>query len=204
MTVERPRPGAVLLAWQSVAMGVGFVPLGDPKGERDDPCRLCSNVGDLTRTHVPSKASGNRGHARPLGERIAPDGSRVLELGSGTRDSGSWGWWFCASCNRDTSRWEVEHSRWQRACLEGIRQHGSPLVPIELRDHDPGAFVRALWAWMFAVDDMLLDEHRNLAAAIRSGDAVRQPQDLRLWLAATTSLEMWAVRQRAALGSTST
>ena len=105
----------------------------------------------------------------------------MLGLGSGTRDSGSWGWWFCASCNGDTEPWEIEHLGWQNAVLEGFRHYGSPLVPIELRDHDPGAFVRALWAWMFALDDALFSDHRDLAAAIKSGEAIELPHT-RPWL----------------------
>jgi hypothetical protein len=177
---------------------MGFVPLGNPKGDRADPCRLCGSVGDLTRPHAPSRASGNRGHARPLGEKIASDGTRILELGKGTADSGGWGWYFCTACNGETGRWEEEHLRWQRPILGRIHEHGSPrpLPPGEMPDRDPGAFVRALWAWMFALDETLFDGHRDLAAAVRSGDAVEPPRDLRLWLAATTSLEMRASRMR--------
>lgn len=181
-------------------MGVGFVPLGNPRGNRNDPCRLCWQSDDLTKTHAPSKASGNRGHARPLGQKIAPDGSRVLSLGSGTPDSGSWGWWFCTSCNGATEPWETEYRRWQAAVLAGFEQHGSPLVPIELADHDPGAFVRAPWAWMFALDDALFGDHSELAAATRSGVAIEPPEDLRLWIAATASLHQWTSRQRGGYG----
>jgi len=183
-------------------MTVGFFPLGNPKGDPNHPCRLCGSVGELTRTHAPSRASGNRGHARPLGERITPDGARTLELGKGPPGAGAWGWYFCASCNGDTSKWEDEHLRWQRPILQRIHEHGSPrpLPPGEMLDRDPGAFVRALWAWMFALDETLFGGHRDLAAAVKSGDAVQPPRDLRLLLAATTSLEMWASRQRDGYG----
>jgi hypothetical protein len=67
-------------------------------------------------------------------------------------------------------------------------------------DRDPGAFVRALWAWMIGLDETLFAAHRDLAAAVKSGSAVQPPTDLRLLLAATTSLEMWAVRQRGGHG----
>lgn len=183
-------------------MSVSVVPVGNPRGDPSDPCRLCGNVGDLTRTHVPSQASGNRQRGRPLSEKVTPDGVRVLGLGKGPLGAGWWGWYFCDSCNNDTGKWDDEHLRWQRAMLRGIHKHGAPrpLPPLELYDHDPGAFVRALWAWMFALDETLFAGHRDLAAAVKSGDAVEPPRDLRLWLAATTSIAMWAVRQRGGFG----
>jgi hypothetical protein len=88
--------------------------------------------------------------------------------------------------------------RWQRALLEGVHPRGGSrlLPPLELKDHDPGAFVRALWAWNFALDETLYGGHRDLAAAVRSGNATHPPSDLRLWIAATMSLDMWTLRVR--------
>jgi hypothetical protein len=76
-------------------MTVDFFPFGDPKADRNDACRLCDTVGGLTRTHVPSRAAGNRERGRPLGERVKPDGSRTLEFGKRPPGAGWWGWYFC-------------------------------------------------------------------------------------------------------------
>jgi hypothetical protein len=69
-----------------------------------------------------------------------------------------------------------------------------------LRNHDPGAFVRASWAWVFALDNALFGDHRDLAAAVKSGVAIDPPDDLRLWMAATASRHQWTSRQRDGYG----
>jgi hypothetical protein len=56
--------------------------------------------------------------------------------------------------------------------------------------------VRAPWAWNFALDETLYGSHRDLAVAVRTGNATQPPSDLRFWLAATMSLDMWTVRAR--------
>ncbi len=52
---------------------------------------------------------------------------------------------------------------------------------------DPGAFVRVLWAWMFALDNGLHWGWPELAESTLSGEPASPPRGLRLLLAATTS-----------------
>ena len=61
---------------------------------------------------------------------------------------------------------------------------------------DPGAFVRALWGWMFAIDDELRAEQPALAQSVLSGEPVEAPTAVHLLLGATTSLRVWLRGQR--------
>lgn len=58
-----------------------------------------------------------------------------------------------------------------------------------------GAVVRAMWAWMFALDPNLRLNELDLAAAILSGDPVEPPSDKKLLIGATTSLGIWVSGQ---------
>jgi len=61
---------------------------------------------------------------------------------------------------------------------------------------DPGALVRELWAWSFAIDTHLRAEHPDVAEAVRLGTAVTPPEEHRLLLAATSDLRIWVAGQR--------
>ena len=65
-----------------------------------------------------------------------------------------------------------------------------------IENGDPGAFVRALWGWMFAIDDKLRDEQPAVARSVLSGEPVEAPAAVRLLLGATTSLRVWLRGQR--------
>ena len=141
-------------------------------------------------SHQGPRATG--GAARPLVERIEADGESMLELGRAT-EGGVWGWWFCVACNGLTGTWDEEYLRWQKPILGWIYRDEppQPLRPGEFAAHDPGAFVRALWAWMFALDKGLFDSHPDLASAVRTGSRINPPRDLRLLVVVTTSRDMW-------------
>jgi hypothetical protein len=54
---------------------------------------------------------------------------------------------------------------------------------------------RSMWAWMFALIPDLRTRYPDLAQAVISGDPVRSPDDLRLLVAATSSLRIWVCGQ---------
>jgi hypothetical protein len=168
-----------------------------PAANRDryGPCRLCGAVVERSDTHVPAHAAGNRGGMRSTVMRTSKDGMTTLERDS-ERPGGMRGWWFCADCNGKTGLWDEEFLDWQGRLLKVMHPDGEAArlpPPGQFTDADPGAFARAVWAWMFALDESetLHKTHAELAAAIRSGDPVEPPSDRRLLLALTTSLEMW-------------
>jgi hypothetical protein len=66
---------------------------------------------------------------------------------------------------------------------------------MHLRNVAPGAVVRAMWAWMFALDPNLRLNEPDLAAAVLSGDPVEPPTDKKLLIGATTSLGIWVSGQ---------
>lgn len=164
----------------------------------NDCCGLCGHRGMLSRTHIPPRSAGNQGRARRLLELIDERGTSHLHLKSAGTGGGGWGRWLCEDCNRTTGEWDEEYGSWSRnLVLElhkgGVRQ-GQEL-PMYLRDVAPGAVVRAMWAWMFALDPNLRHNEPDLAAAVLSGDAVEPPSDRKLLIGATTSLGIWVSGQ---------
>lgn len=106
------------------------------------------------------------------------------------------GRWFCIECNGATGRWDEEYIRLQRALL--LHLHDGPDLPRQrlmgpLTEFDPGAFVRSIWAWSFALDPTLSLRYPTVANAVRSGGAVEPPRDLELLLGLTLSLRLWAM-----------
>ena len=177
--------------------------------EQRGVCRLCGQVGRRTRTHVPARAAGNRQVARRAATTTTTDGQVVFSL-EWPRLGGSWGYWFCADCNSGrTARWDKEYLGWQGTVWGLMGANGvnpRPLPPSMLHDADPGAFIRCLWAWLFATDETesLHAIHSSLADAIRNGEPVEPPDDLRLLLGVTLGLGGWlsATRPGSAIGRT--
>lgn len=109
-----------------------------------------------------------------------------------------WGRWFCATCNGKTGEWDEEFLRWQRGALSELAKFsglGESFL-VRFGDADPGAFVRCLWAWAFALDATLIDRLPEVAAAVREGHAVAAPEGSRLLIAGTHSLRIWVTSQR--------
>lgn len=122
---------------------------------------------------MPARASGNDGQARPAVMQSMPGRVPTLERGRPS-DGGAWGYWFCDPRNKATGVWDEEFLRWQHTVLRAV--HGAAELRQtllgELTEADPGAFVRCLWAWMFALDPLLLTTHSDLAIAVRVGSAI--------------------------------
>ncbi len=109
-------------------------------------------------------------------------------------DGGAWGYWFCEGCNGSTGRWDEIYTMWHHDIVLAIHPEGAParkLPPSLMGTGDPGGFVRSIWAWAFALDmtESLHHRYPDLADAIQAGTPTVPPIDLRLLLAATTSLE---------------
>lgn len=170
---------------------------GNPKRSRMGECSLCGRVTKLSKTHVPPKAAGNRGPARVAVE-VVEDGRSSIGLGT-PKDGGVWGWWFCQDCNSRTRIWDEEFMRWSIPLVLEMNR-GRPRVGSTVffagDAADPGALVRELWAWSFAIDPLLRAEHPGVAEAVRLGTAVAPPEEHRMLLAATSDLRIWVAGQR--------
>lgn len=168
------------------------------KGMTNDRCGLCGHDGQLSRTHIPPRAAGNQGRARRLHEFIDEHGRSFVQLKNIGTGGGGWGRWLCADCNQKTGEWDDEYGRWSRNLVLGLHDAGvrpGRELPIHLQRVAPGAVVRAMWAWMFALNPSLRLTQPDLAASVLSGDPVEPPPELRLVIGATTSLGIWVSGQ---------
>lgn len=130
------------------------------------------------------------------------DGLPTTTLGR-PLEGGIRGWWFCGepggNCNGRTGAWDEEFRDWWKLVGESIHFDVGRLRPThvgQFSNADPGKFIRALWAWMFALDETLVDSHADLAAAVRFGYATDPPEGICLLLGLTTSLRIWVSAQR--------
>lgn len=166
-------------------------------GYESETCRLCGARTKLTRTHVPPRAAGNSGRARRGVEHERGDGAVLTGL-SRPKDGGASGLWLCRRCNGATGRWDKEYVQWVRGLVLQLHDGGAATgsrFTASIRAGDPGAVVRSMWAWMFALDAELLTRQPALAKAVLTGAPVEPPHDVRLLLAATRSLRIWACGQ---------
>ena len=151
------------------------VPHGASKRQKHGGCSLCGTATKLSKTHVPPKAAGNSGPARMEVEFVDDEGTSYTGLGRPSGGGGMWGWWFCQTCNWLTRKWDEEFMRWSIPLVEQV-QRVRPKVGTELfyefRTGDPGAFVRGLWAWAFAVDPLLRTEYGDVARSVIDGEPV--------------------------------
>lgn len=172
--------------------------LGHPRGTKHGTCGLCGFEGKLSKTHIPPRAVGNVGKARPAVLYFdEATGESTIGLGRSAGQDGMWGWWLCARCNNRTARWEGEYLRWSADISRVIREHSAPAwkrLSARNPHADPGAFVRVLWSWMFAIDEKLRWGWPELADSILTGEPTTAPRGLRLLLAATTSPWIAATR----------
>lgn len=165
-------------------------PLGHPRGNKRGTCGLCGFQGKLSMTHIPPRAAGNVGEASPA-VLFLDESTRKSSIGLGrpTYD-GMAGWWLCARCNNRTARWEPEYLRWKIQISTAIDAHPAPAwkrLSIHDPSSDPGALVRVLWAWMFAIDEGLGWGWPKLAESVLTGEPTDPPIGIRLLLTASTS-----------------
>lgn len=102
-----------------------------------------------------------------------------------------WGRWFCASCNTTTGVWDEEYARWTAGPLVALHdpRNTGNRFSARVRDADPGAFVRCVWPWMFAIANDLRARYPGIASAVLRGEPAEPPDDSRLLLAATRDLQ---------------
>jgi hypothetical protein len=160
-------------------------------------CRLCGKTAALTKTHVPPKATGNSGVRRSVVERTPPGGAPILDLGRES-DGGIWLRRLCESCNSRTGRWDELFLVFQKALLGHV--HDPARRPVgqlvgQFTDVSPGAFIRSVWAGMFAIDAISRDNYGDLAESVLSGDPVAAPTDVRLLVALTKSERIFVSSQ---------
>jgi hypothetical protein len=166
-------------------MATRYRRLDQPSIRRAGICKLCGRIRAFTKTHAPAEAADNTGPVRVPVQVLGDD--QVWRYGLSTReyDGGMNGRWFCDECNNRTGRWDEEYLRWRPDLLVALDRikRGNRISGV-LPEADPGAFVRCLWAWGFALADNLRAAIPVVADAVRSGDP-DPPPAFKLLLAAT-------------------
>jgi hypothetical protein len=132
-------------------------------------------------------------------QQVDENGNTIINLGR-AQGGGAWGYWFCETCNVATGVWDREHRRWINETVTRLRprwKNGpSAWSSLVISDVDPGAFSRAWWAFMFAVDEELRDLEPEIAKAVRTGEVADPPGAVRVLLALTTSERRLITRRR--------
>lgn len=165
-------------------------PLYESDRRKKGNCRLCGEFRQLTKTHVPAQSAGNVGPGQAPMIVTGDDGQERYGLGREAL-GGMWLRAFCGRCNNRTREWDEEYPQWCPALFNALHDPKSTGNRLESRviDCDPGAFVRCLWAWAFALSDTMRPRYPQIADAVLSGQPVAPPTDSRLLLAATRDLQ---------------
>ncbi len=148
--------------------------MDEPARARSGPCKLCGRIGSLTKTHVPPRASGNFGRGRRGKLIVGDDGIPRYGLSNHEEQGGMWGRWYCEPCNNRTGLGDEEYLRWCPDLLAALHDPANSGNTISFVSTllDPGAFVRSLWAWGFALADNLRAACPDVAASVLAGDPV--------------------------------
>jgi hypothetical protein len=146
---------------------------------------------------VPPKATGNSGLRRPVVERTPPGGLPILDLGRES-DGGIWLRRLCQSCNSQTGKWDELFLVFQKALLGHV--HDPARRPVgqlvgQFTDVSPGAFIRSVWAGMFAIDAISRADYQGLAESVLTGNPVEAPPDFRPLVALTKSERIFVSSQ---------
>jgi len=76
-----------------------------PRGVVRDRCRLCGNIAELTREHIPPKSSGNKErHLKRTLDDWLEHGTEDEKIKGKTEQGGIFGYTLCRSCNSLTGR----------------------------------------------------------------------------------------------------
>lgn len=143
----------------------------------EERCRLCGGVDDLTREHLPPKASGNSGRlkAYDLNDWFGLDELERFSTdlrGGRTHQGGNWAYLLCGGCNIRTGKlYGAEYAGWAGAARNILAQVPPPReidqettargVDFELIDVHPGKFIRQALSIMCSLSGAwdLADEH---------------------------------------------
>jgi hypothetical protein len=109
-----------------------------PREAQAGKCRICGEVAQLTKEHIPPRSSGNtqRHSSHSFEEWIAQDSIEIPESGA-IRQGGIYGYTLCSQCNSFTGRhYGNEYRRWAASTLGAIDAMPSPAELNEL----PGPF----------------------------------------------------------------
>lgn len=138
----------------------------------------------LTETHVPPGSAGNSEIATPLCKETNDDG--VIRFVKGRERLGGTRFYSqCHGCNTGiVSRYDTEWPHWADGILRCADRAGRRVpeagFPMVLFGRRPGAFVRSVLAGMFALTPTLREGWPEVAAAIRTGAPIAEPDDLHL------------------------
>lgn len=160
-------------------------------------CGLCRERKKLSDTHVPPKACGNRGDMRSSGVDLNTN----MTVSSRPKPGGVRGYFLCEPCNGATGRWDEDLVLLQKTLMHGLLHAGvdETWIDLELSFNEKiraGRLARAICAGVFAMNETFASDFPSVADAIVGGHGAELPSSVRLHMALTTDLEIFASSQR--------
>jgi hypothetical protein len=138
-----------------------------PRTNHVGPCRICGQIAELTREHIPPRSAFNKERVEfSEGDELFEDGLLTQPRAGEKIQGGLSGYVLCKSCNNFTgTRYAREYQEWARrgvGCLGDI--HNSQLsldkinemeeecpVDVSFRDVYPGRFIRQVISMMMCI-----------------------------------------------------
>lgn len=159
-------------------------------------CRLCGKKGQLTREHIPPRASGNtqRTQKQSLDDWINSPTPGMVPTKGRIRQGGIFGYTLCRSCNSFTGKhYGGEYKRWSERAREVLGRINIPALDQELGPFGdkvkfgttdepiyPGAFVRQVLSCMCSLSGSwnLAGKHPELRRIILEQSVEPLPKKL--------------------------
>ena len=171
-----------------------------PSKKHTGPCRICGQVAELTKEHIPPRSAFNKGRGvLSMGDELLKDGL-FAEQSEGTQiQGGSSGYMLCESCNNFTgTRFGREYQEWalraagsishihnnQRSLEEIDELDGHNPVDATFRAVYPGRFIRQVISMMLCISGgpELSTRYPDLRELVLGGEPRTLPDPLKIYL----------------------
>lgn len=150
---------------------------------RSGVCGMCGEAGQLTKTHIPPRCTGNSFAASQV---VTIGGDLQTAQAGREREGGIWMRMLCGGCNSAAGLYDLEWARWQQSLLNQLLQEDLDARPQlggvflgQLRAR-PGSFARSSAAACCALMPKLRIDHPELVRAVIEGAVCEPPSGIYL------------------------
>ena len=170
-----------------------------PRARHIGPCRICGQIAELTREHIPPRSAFNKERVEfSEGDELFEDGLLTGLSGGRKIQGGLSGYVLCESCNNFTgTRYAREYQEWAlraAGCLRDIHNNQLSLdtinqmeeecpVDASFRDIYPGRFIRQVISMMLCISGgpELGERFPDLRDLALGGEPRRLQEPLRIY-----------------------